>query len=80
MHSRKATPRKPAKAPSASAVAAPAIDTGGDSVFTVRSTRPDTADRPAWTPPGPNYTSTYREGLNVTDPVRLVVQLDLDYK
>ena len=75
MPSRKATPRKPAKA-----VAAPAIDTGGDSTFTVRSTRPDTADRPSWTPPGPNYTSTYREGLNVTGPVRLVVQLDLDYK
>ena len=59
---------------------ASAIDTGGNSVFTIRSTRPDTADRPAWTPPGPNYTSTYREGLNVTGPVRLVVQLDLDYK
>ena len=59
---------------------ASAIDTGGDSVFTVRSTRPDTTDRPAWSPPGPNYTSTYREGLAVTAPVRLVIQLDLDYQ
>lgn len=60
--------------------AASAIDTGGDSVFTVRSTRPDAADRPAWTPPGPNYTGTYREGLNVMGPVRLVVQLNLEYE
>jgi len=58
---------------------ASAIDTGGDTTFAIRSTRPDTADRSAWTPPGPNYTSTYREGLNVTGPVRLVVQLDLDF-
>lgn len=59
---------------------ASAIDTGGDTTFAIRSTRPDTADRSAWTPPGPNYTSTYREGLNVTGPVRLVVELDLDFK
>ena len=56
------------------------IDTGGDAVFTFRPPRPDTAERLAWTPPSPNYTSTYREGFNVAGPVRLVIQLDLEYK
>jgi len=60
-------------------VPAGSVNTGGDTVLTVRSTRPDTNDRPAWSPGGPNYTSTYREGLAVAGPIRLIVEVDFDY-
>jgi hypothetical protein len=65
----------------AKAVAVPAasINTEGDTVFTIRSARPDSNDRPEWTPPGPNYTSTYREGLAVAGPVRLIVEVAFEY-
>ena len=56
-----------------------AINTGGDTVVVIRSTRSDSDDRPAWTPPGPNYTSTYREGVAVAGPVRLIVEVDFEY-
>ncbi|HUX01734.1 MAG TPA: hypothetical protein VMY35_12225 [Phycisphaerae bacterium] len=56
------------------------INTAGDSVIKIKNTNFDTQDRAAWTPPGPNYTSTYREGLAVAGPVRLIVQLDFDYE
>ena len=56
-----------------------AINTAGDSLFTIRSARLDTDDRPAWDVPGPNYTSTYREGLAVVGPVRLIVEVAFEY-
>jgi hypothetical protein len=61
-------------------VPAPSIDTQGDTVLVVRSTRADAADRPAWTPAGPNYTSTYREGLALAVPIRLIVEVDFEYR
>jgi len=61
-------------------VPAASVNTAGDTVLTVRSTRPDTADRPAWSPAGPNYTSTYREGLAVAGPIRLIVEVDFEYE
>jgi len=62
------------------AVPAGSIRTDGDTVLSVRSARPDAEDRPAWSPPGPNYTSTYREGLALAGPVRLIVEIDFDYE
>ena len=62
------------------AVPAGSVNTGGDTVLAVRSARPDTDDRPAWSPPGPNYTSTYREGLAVAGPIRLIVEIDFEYE
>jgi len=61
-------------------VPAAAINTGGDTVLVVRSARPDSSDRPAWDPSGPDYTSTYREGLAVAGPVRLIVEVDFEYR
>jgi len=61
------------------AVPAGSIDIGGDTAFLIRSTRPDEDDRPEWTPPGPNFTSTYREGLAVGGPVRLIVEVDFGH-
>jgi hypothetical protein len=60
-------------------VSASAVNTDDDTVFEIRSTRPDSADRSAWTPDGPDYTSTYREGLAMTGPVRLIVEVDFEY-
>jgi len=60
-------------------VPAPSVRTDGDTVFTIRSTRPDTSDRPAWDPAGPNYTGTYREGLAVAGPIRLIVEVTFEY-
>jgi len=60
-------------------VPAGSVRTDAATVLVVRSARPDTEDRPAWAPPGPNYTSTYREGLAVAGPVRLVVEIDFEY-
>jgi len=60
-------------------VPAASVSTDGDTVLTVRSTRPDAADRPTWLPGGPNYSSTYREGLAVVGPVRLIVEVALEY-
>lgn len=60
-------------------VPAGSVNTDGDTVLTVRSARADTADRPAWAPPGPNYTSTYREGLALAGPIRLIVEIDFEY-
>ncbi len=62
------------------AVPAGSVNTGGDTVLAARSARADTADRPAWSPPGPNYTSTYREGLAVAGPIRLIVEIDVEYE
>jgi hypothetical protein len=62
------------------AVPAASVRTSGDTVLRVRSTRPAAADRPAWTPAGPNYSSTYREGLAVAGPIRLIVEVDLEYR
>ena len=60
-------------------VPADAIRTGDDTAVLISSTRPDSADRPAWSPAGPNYTSTYREGLAIAGPVRLIVEIDFEY-
>jgi len=61
-------------------VPAASIRTDGDTVFVIRSTRPDSDDRPAWDAEGPNYTSTYREGLAVTGPMRLIVEVNFEYR
>jgi len=55
------------------------VNTSGDSVFRIRSQKPNTDDRPAWSPPGPNYQSTYREGFHLGDTLRLIVEVDFDY-
>jgi len=60
-------------------VPADSICTDGVTSFVIRSTRADSADRPAWAPSGPNYTSTYREGLAVAGPIRLIVEVDFEY-
>jgi len=60
-------------------VPADSVNTDGDTSLVIRSTRNDAADRPSWDPAGPDYTSTYREGLAVTGPVRLIVEVDLEY-
>jgi len=60
-------------------VPAGSVNTEGDTSLVIRSTRDDTADRPAWSPDGPDYTSTYREGLAVTGPIRLIVEVDFEY-
>ena len=65
--------------PKAIALAPESVNTSGESVFEVRSSRPDSNDRPAWDAPGPNYTSTYREGLAVVGPVRLIVEVAFEY-
>ncbi len=61
------------------AVPAGAVNPNGDTVLVVRSGRPEADDRPAWSPAGPNYTSTYREGLAVAGPVRLMVEVAFGY-
>ena len=61
-------------------VPADSINTGADTSLVIRSTRDDSTDRPAWSPGGPNYTSTYREGLAVTGPIRLIVEVDFEYR
>ncbi len=61
------------------AVPLEAVRTDAETVFHVRSARPDTDDRPAWVPGGPNYSSTYREGLAVAGPVRLIVEVAFEY-
>ena len=65
--------------PKAVLVPAAAVNTEGDTVLEIRSMRPDSSDRSAWDPSGPDYTSTYREGLAVAGPVRLVVEVDFEY-
>jgi len=75
-----ATFESDAHGPKHVSVPAGSVNTAGDTVLTVRSTRPDAADRPAWSPPGPDYTSTYREGLAVAGPIRLIVEMDLEYE
>jgi hypothetical protein len=60
-------------------VPATAICTDADTVFVIRSTRGDGEDRCNWSPSGPNYTSTYREGLAVTGPIRLIVEVNFEY-
>ena len=60
-------------------VPAESVHTDGDTALVIRSTRADSADRPAWSPEGPNYTSTYREGLAVAGPVRLIVEVEFEY-
>jgi len=60
-------------------VPAGSVRTDGDTVFVIRSARDDYEDRSAWDPSGPNYTSTYREGLAVTGPIRLIVEVNFEY-
>jgi len=60
-------------------VPAESVCTDDDTLVAVRSARADTADRPLWVPGGPNYSSTYREGLAVAGPVRLIVEVDFEY-
>ena len=60
-------------------VPADSVNTDGDTSLVIHSTRDDAADRPAWNPAGPDYTSTYREGLAVTGPIRLIAEVDLEY-
>jgi len=60
-------------------VPAASVHTDVDTSFTIRSTRADSADRSAWIPGGPDYTSTYREGLAVSGPIRLIAEVDLEY-
>jgi len=60
-------------------VPAGSIRTDGDTVFVLRSTRGNAEDRSNWSPSGPNYTSTYREGLAVTGPIRLILEIDFEY-
>jgi hypothetical protein len=55
------------------------VNTAGVTSFTLRSTAADTADRPAWSPAGPSYSSTYREGFCIGGTVRLVVAVEFDY-
>lgn len=61
-------------------VPAGSVNTGGDTALAIRSTRPDTDDRPEWDASGPDYTSTYREGLAVAGPIRLIVEVDFAYR
>jgi len=60
-------------------VPAGSVNRNGNTVLTVCSTRADAADRPVWAPPGPDYSSTYREGLAVTGPVRLIAEVDFGF-
>jgi len=60
-------------------VPAGSVRTDADTVFVIRSARGDYEDRSAWDPSGPNYTSTYREGLAVTGPIRLIVEVNFEY-
>ncbi|MBN2583390.1 MAG: hypothetical protein JXL80_09995 [Planctomycetes bacterium] len=60
-------------------LAASDINTSGDTVLTIRSQKADTDDRTNWSPPGPNYQSTYREGFHLGDTVRLIVEVDFEY-
>ena len=55
------------------------VNTAGLTTFTLRSTAADTADRSAWSPAGPDYSSTYREGFVIGSTVRLVVAVEFDY-
>lgn len=61
-------------------VPAGSVNTGGDTSLVIRSTRPNSQDRTEWTPAGPNYASTYREGLAVAGPIRLIVEVDFEYR
>jgi hypothetical protein len=60
-------------------LAAGDVSTSGATVVLIRSTRADTADRPGWSPSGPNYQSTYREGFHLGDTLRLVVEVEFAY-
>lgn len=56
------------------------INTSGDSVFRIRSQKPNTDDRPNWTPPGPIYSSDYREGFQLGDTLRLIIEMEFEYR
>jgi hypothetical protein len=60
-------------------IPAASVHTDADTELVIRSAQADTADRTAWTPGGPDYTSTYREGLAVAGPIRLIVEIDFEY-
>jgi hypothetical protein len=60
-------------------LAAGDIDTAGDTVIVLRSSRANSADRAAWSPAGPDYSSTYREGFDLGTVLRLVVEVDFEY-
>ena len=60
-------------------VAVADINAAGDSIFYLRSQRPNSDDRPAWAPSGPDYSSTYREGFDLGEVARLIVEVEFAY-
>lgn len=60
-------------------LAAADINASGDTVLYLRSQRANTADRPAWAPTGPDYSSTYREGFDLGSVLRLIVEVQFEY-
>lgn len=56
------------------------VNTAGDTVLKVRSARANAADRPVWSPAGPDYSSTYREGFDLGQTLHLVVEVDFEYR
>lgn len=55
------------------------IDTAGQTELILRSTRAPSDDRPAWAATAPDYSSTYREGVDLGDTLRLIVEVQFDY-
>jgi hypothetical protein len=56
------------------------INTSGTTELGIRSGRANTQDRAAWSPAGPDYTSTYREGFDLSDTLRLIVEVQFEYR
>ena len=56
------------------------LDPAGETVLRIRSARPSAADRAAWAPSGPDYSSTYREGFDLGATLHLVVEVTFDYR
>lgn len=56
------------------------INTGGTTELGIRSGRANSADRATWSPPGPDYSSTYREGFDLGDTLRLIVEVPFEYR
>ena len=55
------------------------INTSGDTVLTLRSKAASAADRPNWSPSGPDFSSTYREGFVLGTTLQLIVEVELEY-
>ena len=56
------------------------IHTEADTTIFIRSVDSPRNDRSTWEPEGPDYTSTYREGVAVTGPIRLIVEVPHEYE